>query len=130
MQKMLFIIILIHLLLWNILFFQSCIFQWFTKTSNKRCRCTISGLNVLRIINEPTAAVIAYGLDKKSVKEENVLIFDLGGGTFNVLLLTLEDGLFDVKAKFCKKAKANFWRKKIDFKVKKKNWLKFLFIII
>ena len=59
---------------------------------------TISGLNVLRIINEPTAAAIAYGLDKKSTKEENVLIFDLGGGTFDVSLLTLEDGLFEVKA--------------------------------
>ena len=59
---------------------------------------TISGLNVLRIINEPTAAAIAYGLDKKSTKEENVLIFDLGGGTFDVSLLSLEDGLFEVKA--------------------------------
>ena len=59
---------------------------------------TISGLNVLRIINEPTAAAIAYGLDKKSVKEENVLIFDLGGGTFDVSLLSLEDGLFEVRA--------------------------------
>ena len=60
---------------------------------------TISGLNVLRIINEPTAAAIAYGLDKQQGKtEENVLIFDLGGGTFDVSLLTLEDGLFEVKA--------------------------------
>ena len=60
---------------------------------------TISGLNVLRIINEPTAAAIAYGLDKQSgKKEENVLIFDLGGGTFDVSLLALEDGLFEVKA--------------------------------
>ena len=59
---------------------------------------TISGLNVLRIINEPTAAAIAYGLDKKYKDEKNVLIFDLGGGTFDVSLLTLEDGLFEVKA--------------------------------
>ena len=59
---------------------------------------TISGLNVLRIINEPTAAAIAYGLDKKYKTERNVLIFDLGGGTFDVSLLTLEDGLFEVKA--------------------------------
>jgi len=59
---------------------------------------SISGLNVLRIINEPTAAAIAYGLDKKTVGEKNVLIFDLGGGTFDVSLLTIEDGIFEVKA--------------------------------
>jgi L1 cell adhesion molecule like protein len=59
---------------------------------------TIAGLNVLRIINEPTAAAIAYGLDKKSKGETNVLIFDLGGGTFDVSLLTIEDGIFEVKA--------------------------------
>jgi L1 cell adhesion molecule like protein len=59
---------------------------------------SISGLNVLRIINEPTAAAIAYGLDKKFKSERNVLIFDLGGGTFDVSLLSLEDGLFEVKA--------------------------------
>ena len=59
---------------------------------------TISGLNVLRIINEPTAAAIAYGLDKKSSQEKNVLIFDLGGGTFDVSLLTIEEGIFEVKA--------------------------------
>jgi len=58
----------------------------------------ISGLNVLRIINEPTAAAIAYGLDKKSGGERNVLIYDLGGGTFDVSLLTIEDGIFEVKA--------------------------------
>ncbi|KAI8397711.1 Hsp70 protein [Nakaseomyces glabratus] len=58
---------------------------------------TIAGLNVLRIINEPTAAAIAYGLDKKG-GEENVLIFDLGGGTFDVSLLSIEDGIFEVKA--------------------------------
>jgi len=57
----------------------------------------ISGLNVLRIINEPTAAAIAYGLDKKG-PEKNVLIFDLGGGTFDVSLLTIEEGIFEVKA--------------------------------
>jgi len=58
----------------------------------------IAGLNVLRIINEPTAAAIAYGLDKKTAGERNVLIFDLGGGTFDVSLLTIEDGIFEVKA--------------------------------
>jgi len=58
----------------------------------------IAGLNVLRIINEPTAAAIAYGLDKKENGERNVLIFDLGGGTFDVSLLTIEDGIFEVKA--------------------------------
>ncbi|EJD52950.1 heat shock cognate 70 [Auricularia subglabra TFB-10046 SS5] len=58
----------------------------------------ISGLNVLRIINEPTAAAIAYGLDKKVAGERNVLIFDLGGGTFDVSLLTIEEGIFEVKA--------------------------------
>jgi L1 cell adhesion molecule like protein len=58
----------------------------------------IAGLNVLRIINEPTAAAIAYGLDKKGKGEKNVLIFDLGGGTFDVSLLTIDDGIFEVKA--------------------------------
>ena len=60
----------------------------------------IAGLDVLRIINEPTAAAIAYGLDKKDtvVGERNVLIFDLGGGTFDVSLLTIEEGIFEVKS--------------------------------
>lgn len=58
----------------------------------------IAGLNVLRIINEPTAAAIAYGLDKKGATERNVLIFDLGGGTFDVSVLTIEDGIFEVKS--------------------------------
>lgn len=58
---------------------------------------SISGLNVLRIINEPTAAAIAYGLDKKGHGERNVLIFDLGGGTFDVSILTIEDGIFEVR---------------------------------
>ena len=58
----------------------------------------IAGLNVMRIINEPTAAAIAYGLDKQSEGEKNVLIFDLGGGTFDVSLLTMEGGVFEVKA--------------------------------
>lgn len=58
---------------------------------------SIAGLNVLRIINEPTAAAIAYGIDKKS-DEQNVLIFDLGGGTFDVSLLSIDDGIFEVKA--------------------------------
>merc|ERR1711983_318400 len=60
----------------------------------------IAGLNVLRIINEPTAAAIAYGLDKKkgSSAEANVLIFDLGGGTFDVSILSIDDGIFEVKS--------------------------------
>ncbi|GBB99678.1 hypothetical protein RclHR1_00360027 [Rhizophagus clarus] len=58
----------------------------------------IAGLDVLRIINEPTAAAIAYGLDSKETKEKNVLIFDLGGGTFDVSLLTITGGVFAVKA--------------------------------
>merc|ERR1712050_610960 len=59
----------------------------------------ISGLSVLRIINEPTAAAIAYGLDKKKGQaESNVLIFDLGGGTFDVSILTIEEGIFEVKS--------------------------------
>lgn len=57
----------------------------------------IAGLNVLRIINEPTAAAIAYGLDQKG-GEKNVLIFDLGGGTFDVSLLNIDDGMFEVRA--------------------------------
>ena len=59
---------------------------------------TICGLNVLYIINEATAAAIAYGLDMKTVGERNVLVFDLGGGTFNTSLLTIEEGIFEVKA--------------------------------
>ena len=60
----------------------------------------ISGLNVMRIINEPTAAAIAYGLNNKKGNsgEKNVLIFDLGGGTFDVSILSIEDGIFEVKA--------------------------------
>ena len=58
---------------------------------------TIAGLKVLRIINEPTAAAIAYGLDKKG-GESNIVIFDFGGGTLDVSLLTIEEGMFEVKA--------------------------------
>jgi len=58
----------------------------------------ISGMNVMRIINEPTAAAIAYGLEKKGSGERNILIYDLGGGTFDVSLLTIDDGIFEVKA--------------------------------
>ncbi|XP_071633914.1 heat shock 70 kDa protein cognate 4-like [Temnothorax longispinosus] len=58
----------------------------------------IAGLNILRIVNEPTAAAIAYDLDKKAAGEKNVLIFDLGGGTFDVSILTIEDGIFEVKS--------------------------------
>jgi len=61
---------------------------------------TIAGLNILRIINEPTAAAIAYGLDKRadSVGERNIFVFDLGGGTFDVSILTIKDNVFEVKA--------------------------------
>lgn len=58
----------------------------------------IAHLNVLRIVNEPTAAAIAYGLDKKGKGERNVLIFDFGGGTFDVSILTIDEGVFEVKA--------------------------------
>ena len=58
----------------------------------------IAGLNIIRIINEPTAAAIAYGLNEKSSGEKNVLVFDLGGGTFDVSLLTIADGVFEVVA--------------------------------
>ncbi|XP_031551335.1 heat shock cognate 71 kDa protein [Actinia tenebrosa] len=58
----------------------------------------IAGINVLRIINEPTAAAIAYGLDKKVGAERNVLIYDLGGGTFDVSILSIEEGIFEVKS--------------------------------
>jgi len=59
----------------------------------------IAGLNVLRIINEPTAAALSYGLEKvKTSGEQNVLIFDLGGGTFDVSILAIEDGVFEVKS--------------------------------
>merc|ERR1711874_723398 len=59
---------------------------------------TIAGLNVIRIINEPTAAAISYGLNDKNKDEKNVLVFDLGGGTFDVSLLTIADGVFEVVA--------------------------------
>ena len=57
----------------------------------------IAGLEVLRIINEPTAAAIAYGMDKKE-GEQNIIVFDLGGGTFDVSLLTIDNGVFEVSA--------------------------------
>jgi molecular chaperone DnaK (HSP70) len=63
------------------------------------CSGTIAGLNVVRIINEPTAAAIAYGLDKKG-GEHNILVFDLGGGTFDVSILTIDDGVFEVCPQF------------------------------
>ncbi len=58
----------------------------------------IAGLEVLRVINEPTAAAIAYGMDKNFEGERNVLVFDLGGGTFDVTLLTIDEGIFEVKS--------------------------------
>ncbi|KAL9261806.1 Heat shock cognate 70 kDa protein 2-like protein [Drosera capensis] len=75
---------------------------YFTNSQRQATKdaAVIAGLNVMRIINEPTAAAIAYGLDKKAtnVGEKNVLIFDLGGGTFDVSILTIEEGIFEVKA--------------------------------
>ena len=59
---------------------------------------SIAGLNVLRIINEPTAASIAYGLDRQTEQERHILIFDLGGGTFDVSILSIEEGVYEVKA--------------------------------
>ena len=58
----------------------------------------IAGLTVDRVLNEPTAAAIAYGLDRSDKKEETILVFDLGGGTFDVTLLTIDNGVFEVKA--------------------------------
>ena len=74
-----------------------------TYFNNSQCQATkdagtISGLNVLCIINKPTAAAITYSLDKKVTGKRNFLIFDLGGGTFDVSLLTIEEGIFEVKA--------------------------------
>jgi heat shock protein 1/8 len=59
---------------------------------------TIAGLNVLRIINEPTAAALAYGLDKKKTGEQHIVVFDCGGGTHDVSLITIDEGVFEVKA--------------------------------
>ena len=58
----------------------------------------VAGLNVLRIINEPTAAALAYGLDKQSAKTERIAVYDLGGGTFDISILELNQGVFEVKA--------------------------------
>ena len=59
---------------------------------------TIAGLDILRIINEPTAAGIAYGMDKKISDEKSMLVYDLGGGTFDVSLITIDNGVFEVVA--------------------------------
>jgi len=59
---------------------------------------TIAGLTVLRIVNEPTAAAIAYGLDRSGKSESQIIVYDLGGGTFDVSLLSIEDGVFEVLA--------------------------------
>jgi heat shock protein 5 len=59
---------------------------------------TIAGLTILRIINEPTAAAIAYGLDKKTKAETRIIVYDLGGGTFDVSLLSIDEGVFEVMA--------------------------------
>ncbi|KAH7119725.1 heat shock protein 70 family [Dendryphion nanum] len=59
---------------------------------------TIAGLNVLRVVNEPTAAALAYGLDKTDQKERQIIVYDLGGGTFDVSILTIEEGVFEVQS--------------------------------
>ena len=59
---------------------------------------TIAGLNVLRVVNEPTAAALAYGLDKTDKDERQVIVYDLGGGTFDVSILTIDNGVFEVQA--------------------------------
>lgn len=59
---------------------------------------TIAGLDVIRIINEPTAAAMAYGIGDKSGTEKNIIVFDMGGGTFDVSLLNIDEGVFEVKA--------------------------------
>ena len=69
----------------------------------------IAGLNVVRIINEPTAAAIAYGLDKKGA-EQNILVFDLGGGTFDVSILTIDNGVFEVRALILFTFSRLFWQ--------------------
>ena len=69
-----------------------------SQRSSTKDAATIAGLNCLRIINEPTAACIAYGLDNKKDGERHILIFDCGGGTHDVSLLCLDDGIFEVKA--------------------------------
>lgn len=66
--------------------------------TSTRDAAKIAGLNVLRMINEPTAAAIAYGLDNKTTKDSTVLVFDLGGGTFDVSLLNISGGILEVKA--------------------------------
>ena len=74
------------------------IFQRLSRQATKDAGTT-SGMNVHRVIKEPTTAAIAYVLDHKITAERNVLIFDLGGGTFDVSLLTsIEEGIFEVKA--------------------------------
>src|ERR671936_622153 len=69
---------------------------WVEVRGKKYSPAKIAGLNVLRIINEPTAASLAYGLDKK--KDEKIAVFDLGGGTFDISILEIGDGVFEVKA--------------------------------
>ena len=86
-----------------------------------------AGLNVLRTINEPTAAAIAYGLDKKATGERNALIYDMDGGTFNVSLLTIEDGIFEAKvtAGDTHLGGEDFANRVVDFcmqDVRQKNW--------
>ena len=86
----------------NTLFQKSYDLRMFSNPDNNmnfQDAATIAGLNAIRIINEPTAAALAYGLDKNIQGEKNVLIFDLGGGTFDVSILSISEGsLFEVKS--------------------------------
>jgi molecular chaperone DnaK len=77
-------------------YYRSGIFQRCTAPGNKEAG-EIAGLNVRRIVNEPTAAALAYGLDKKHA-DQKIAVFDLGGGTFDISILELGDGVFEVKS--------------------------------
>ena len=70
--------------------------QHYPVSRREQDAATISGLTVSRIINEPTAAALAYGVDKTNADEKNILVYDLGGGTFDVSMLTIDGGVFEV----------------------------------
>lgn len=80
-----------------------------TQRASTKDAGAIAGLTVLRIINEPTAASIAYSFDKQSTEERNMLIFDLGGVTFDVSLLTIDEGVFEVTCTWVAKISTTGW---------------------